>query len=162
MPVTHHNMDQLVVAGLLISLFAGWVAWRSQSVLSRLLLLALSISLLIPSAILGVGMNPWLVDARYRSYQLFYWSIQRGMDRTEVMASLDTRYPVDGLRLKPRITEDSATRLSFVMNPEKSPDPDRETITLKMEAGKVVGKEYLRDTEGTKKPGTTTVPGLPF
>lgn len=162
MPVTHHNMDQLVVAGLVISLFAGWVAWRSQSVLSRLLLLGLSISLLIPSAILCVGMNPWLVDARYRSYQLFYWGIQRGMDRSEVLANLDTRYPVDGPRLKPRIIEDSATRLSFVMNPEKLPDPDRETITLKMEAGKVLGKEYLPDTHGTKKPGTSTVPGLPF
>jgi hypothetical protein len=162
MSVTHHNIDQLVVAGLAISLLAGWVAWRSQNVLSRLLLLGLSISLLIPSAILGVGMNPWLVDARYRSYKIFYWSVQRGMDRSEVLASLDKSYPTGGPRLKPKLLEDTATRLSFTMHPEAKPEPDRETITLKMEAGKVVGKEYLPDTKGAKEPEGQTVPGLPF
>ncbi|RYD20979.1 MAG: hypothetical protein EOP88_13055 [Verrucomicrobiaceae bacterium] len=162
MPVTHNNVDQLVLVGLAVAIFAGWVAWRSQSIISRLLLLALSITLLIPSTILGVGMNPWLVDARYRSYRLFYWGIQRGMDRTEVLADLESSYPIGGPRLRPKILEDTATRLSFIMHPEAQPDPDRETITLKMEAGKVMGKEYLPDTEHTKKPDTSTIPGLPF
>lgn len=162
MSETHHNPDLLIVAGLVIAFLAGWVSWRSQSVLTRLLLLGLSIGLFIPSAILGLGMNPWLVDARYRSYRLFYWDIQRGMDRAEVLASLDRRYPLDGPRLKPRVQEDSATRLSFIMNPEKLPDPDRETIIVTMEDGKVLGKEYLPDNVAEKKPGTSTAPGFSF
>ncbi|RYD45402.1 MAG: hypothetical protein EOP85_08985 [Verrucomicrobiaceae bacterium] len=145
MAVTHHNLDQLVIAGLVIGLLAGWLAWNSQQVLSRLLLLAFSLTLLIPSAILGVGMNPWLVDARFRSYRLFYWSIQRGMSREEVMANLDKRYPSGGERTRPTILTDSGTRLEFAMSPENTKEPDSETISLKMEAGKVMGKEYLPD-----------------
>lgn len=145
MSVTHHNLGQLVVVGLVVSLIAGWLAWRSRGVISRLVLLAIALALLVPSTILGVGMNPWLVDARFRNYRQFYWSIRKGMTREDVVRSLDGRYPLGGPRLRPVMLEDNATRLAFVMNPENTAEPDRETITLTMDGGKVTDKEYLPD-----------------
>lgn len=145
MPATHINMNHLVIAGLVISIIVGWLAWRSSGVISRLLMLALAIALLVPSTILGIGMNPWLVDARYRSYRQFYWSIQRGMSRQEVMDGMERRYPLTGPRKRPNLLEDSATSLSFAMHPETAGEPNRETIALKMQAGEVTGKNYLPD-----------------
>jgi hypothetical protein len=95
--------------------------------------------------ILGVGRNPWLVDARYRTYMQFYWSLGKGMSREEVMAMLEKAYPPTGPRIRPRIIEDSGTRLGFHMNPENQPQPDHEAIYLKLEAGKVMGKSYERN-----------------
>jgi hypothetical protein len=145
MPVAHQNLDHLVMAGLAIALIAGWLAWRCRGFFTRLVLAVVALAFLGPSVILGVGRNPWLVDARYRTYMQFYWSLGKGMSREEVMAMLEKAYPPTGPRIRPRIIEDSGTRLGFHMNPENQPQPDHEAIYLKLEAGKVMGKSYERN-----------------
>ncbi len=67
------------------------------------------------------------------------------MTRDEVLALMNRSYPPGEPRLRPVIMEDSASKLGFFMNPEDAPEPDREGISLKMDDGRVIAKDYSRD-----------------
>jgi hypothetical protein len=101
--------------------------------------------LLLPAAYVFVSFNPWLVDARFRTYRAFYRDIREGMTRDEVLAALERRYPGTGARQPPKIMEDSPERLGFFMNPETSREPNCEGIFLQFEHGRVIGKSYSPD-----------------
>jgi hypothetical protein len=145
LPVSNPTTGEIAVAGLIAGLFVAVFAWRSRNLLVRLIWAVVALCILVPSGILTVGMNPWLVDARYRTYRLFYWSIQKGMTRDEVLALMNRTYPAGEDRLRPIIVDDSGSKLGFFMNPENAPEPDREGISVKMDDGRVVGKDYSRD-----------------
>ncbi len=113
--------------------------------IGRLFLISITLCFLVPTAILITGMNPWLLDARYRTYLEFYWSLRKNMTRAEVMAVMSDFYPPGDVRLPPILTEDTATTISFYMNPEKQSEPNQERIFLKMEDGRITGTRYVPD-----------------
>ncbi|MES2476959.1 MAG: hypothetical protein V4640_14340 [Verrucomicrobiota bacterium] len=145
MQTTAHSIDQVIIVGIIAGLAFAIFACRSQRFVMRLLLVLLALGLLLPSGILLAGRNPALIDARYRNYRFFYWSLGTGMSRDEVLTSLKKWYPPGKEVLKPHVVTDNVSRLEFVMDPGPSGQPRNERIVLKMEAGLVVGKEYAKD-----------------
>ena len=106
----------------------------------------------VPTGILLAGRNPWLVDARYRNYLKFYWSIRQNMTHAEVIAVMNDFYPPHDVRLAPIIFEDNSSSLSFYMNPEDKSEPNTEGIFLKMEDGRVADTRYVPDRIVQKEP----------
>lgn len=111
----------------------------------KALLGLLALVILLPSAGLVVALHPEWIDGRFRTYRAFYEDIRVGMDRAEVMRLLERHYPAAGPRQRPKIVTDEPGRLDFFMNPERLPEPNCEGIFLKLNRGRVVGKEYSRD-----------------
>ena len=97
-------------------------------------------------------MNPWLVDARYRTYLKFYWSIRQNMTHAEVMAVMTDFYPPNDVRSAPILIEDNSVSLSFYMHPEDKSEPNTEGIFLKMEDGRVLDTRYVADRNPEKEP----------
>jgi hypothetical protein len=142
MNTTSENITQVIVVGLLAGLVFGILAWRSSRFFARCLLGMVAAALLIPSSILFLGRNPWIIDARYRTFQLFYWNIRMDMSRQEVIAEMRNWYPTDQPRMLPKLIQDSADKMEFQMNPESETAQDHEGIILKMLEGRVVDKSY--------------------
>lgn len=138
-------MVKIVIAGFIATLILGRLAWRSQSLSARLILTFLMLCFLVPTGVLTVGMNPWILDARYRTYREFFWSIRREMTREEVMAVMNSFYPPGEARKRPTTVSDSAYQLSFRMDPEGKTEPRNETILLRMDNGQVTGADYIPD-----------------
>ncbi len=92
-----------------------------------------------------VGLNPWLVDVRFRAYRNFYREIRIGMARSQVMALVQRHYPAGGPRWIPKVMEDTASRLGFFMNPEGSREPNCEGIFLTMADDRVAKIDYSAD-----------------
>ena len=136
---------QVILVGMLAGLLLATFAWRSRRMVTKVFWGLVAACFLIPSAILFIGRNPWLVDARYRTFQLFYWNIRMDMSRQEVIAEMQNWYPPDEPRMAPKIEEDSADKLEFKMNPESNTLKDHEGIVLKMQEGRVIGKSYEAD-----------------
>jgi hypothetical protein len=90
-------------------------------------------------------MNPWLLDARHRTYREFYWSIRREMTREEVMTVMNRFYPPGDERKSPITVENSGSQLSFRMDPEGKTEPKNETILIRMDDGRVTGVDYIPD-----------------
>lgn len=141
MPSPNDTNTQVMLIGLIASGIAAVFAWRSRSGFGRLVMALVALCLLAPSAIIFVGQNPWLIDARSRTFQTTYWYIRIGMGRDEILAEIRSLYPPNGERKPPIILEDSATSMQIQMNPEESSQPSREIITLKMQDGRVMGKK---------------------
>ncbi len=135
-------MVPIVIAGLVASAIAGIFVWRSRSFAGRLFSVLMTLCFLVPSGILLVGMNPWLVDARFRTYKLFYWNLRSGMSRQEVLDTMNRHYPAGAPRQRPFIRQDSASQLDFHMNPEQGAETDHDEISLEMEEGIVIRKSY--------------------
>lgn len=112
---------------------------------ARIALSLLFLLLMVPPLYVFAALNPWLVDARFRTYRVFYRGIEIGMTRTEVLAALDRHYPTNGPRLRPQVMRDSTDDLGFFMNPETSREPNCEGIFLRLRDGKVSGKTYSPD-----------------
>ncbi|MES2661369.1 MAG: hypothetical protein V4689_22300 [Verrucomicrobiota bacterium] len=136
------TISQVILIGLAAGILMAIFAWRSARFASRIFLAGVAICLLVPSSILFVGRNPWVIDARFRTFQLFYWNIRIGMSRDEVLAEMREWYPPDQLRKLPTLAEDSATQLKIRMTPETPAEPTPEGIILKMQDGRVIGKDY--------------------
>jgi hypothetical protein len=138
-------MVKIVIAGFIATLVVGRLAWRSQSLSARLVFTFLMLCFLVPTGVLTAGMNPWMLDARYRTYREFYWSIRREMTREEVMTLMSKLYPPGDERKSPITIENSAYRLSFHMDPEGKAEPRNETILIRMDDGRVTGVDYIPD-----------------
>ncbi len=108
-------------------------------------MVVLALIFLLPAGYLFVGLNPWLVDSRFRTYRAFYRDIEVGMTRDQVLAVMERRYPADGLRKRPKIMDDTSQRLGFFMNPETSREPNCEGIFLALEGGRVTKIVYSAD-----------------
>jgi len=145
MTSTANSIDQGIIVGLLAGVITTLFAFRSRGLASRVFLILLSVSLLVPSAILCVGRNPWLVDARFRSFQFLYWNIRIGMNREEVIEEMRKAYPAGQIPEPPRIVTDSATGMKILMNPGTSGEPGQEAIILKLEEGLIMKKDYSAD-----------------
>ena len=142
---TSESITQVILVGLLAGLLLATFAWRSQRMVTKAFLGVVAACFLVPSAILFIGRNPWIIDARYRTFQLFYWNIRMDMSRQEVIAEMQNWYPADQPRMAPKIKEDSADKLEFEMNPESETKMDHEGIVLQMQGGHVIGKSYETD-----------------
>ncbi len=142
MTSTTDTITQVILVGLVAGVLMAICAWRSARTASRVFLGVVAFCLLVPSAILFAGRNPWLIDARFRTFQLFYWNIRIGMSRDEVMGEMRNWYPQDQPHQPPGVAENSATQLKFFMTPAES---DHESIILKMQDGRVIGKDYSAD-----------------
>jgi S-formylglutathione hydrolase FrmB len=155
-----HSSTQLILVGLVASAIAARFAWRSRSGIARLFLIIMALCFFVPTGILLAGKNPWLVDARYRTYLKFYWSIRQNMTRAEVIAVMHDFYPPSDGRLAPIMIEDSSASLSFYMNPEDQSEPDTEGISLKMEDGRVTATKYIADRTPQKESAAPARPLL--
>jgi dihydropteroate synthase len=136
------TITQVILVGLVAGVFMAICAWKSERLASRVFLGVVAFSLLVPSAILFVGRNPWLIDARFRTFQLFYWNIRIGMSREEVMGEMTNWYPPDQPQKPPGVAENSATQLKLFITPAEA---DHESIILRMQDGRVIGKDYSAD-----------------
>lgn len=134
-----------VMIGLLATIIAGTFALRSRGWFGRIILVAITLTFMLPTAVLAAGKYPWLVDSRYRTFKVLYWSIGKGMSREEVLKTVGYSYPPGEKYLRPIVIEDSSVAIRLRMNPENIPDPKREGITVRLEAGMVVGKDYTSD-----------------
>ena len=145
-----HSTTQLIIVGLIASAIAARFAWRSRSGVARFFLTILTLCFFVPTGILVAGMNPWLLDARYRTYLKFYWSLRQNMTHAEVIAVMNDFYPPDDVRSLPIIVQDSSSVLSFYMNPETKSEPNKEEIFIKMEEGRVTATRYIPDRSAQK------------
>ena len=125
-----HPIVLAAIVGGILAVIVGVIAIRSRSTTTRLFLAVLGLFLLVPTGFVIVGLNPWLVDARFRVYRSFYRDIEIGMTRSQVMELVHRHYPTGGVRKTPKVMENSPTRLEFFMNPEDSREPNCEGIFL--------------------------------
>jgi len=86
-----HPIVFAAIVGGAFALLAGLVAIRSKSIATRKLMTLLALLLLLPTGLVVVGLNPWLVDARFRAYRSFYRDIETGMTRQQVMEIVHCR-----------------------------------------------------------------------
>jgi hypothetical protein len=140
-----HPFILIEAVGALAAFVAVVIACRTGSRIVSFVMLALALVFIIPAGYVFVAFHPELVDGRFRTYKAFYRDIQAGMTREQVLANLERRYPKIGPRKRPKVMEDQADRLGFFMDPESSREPNCEGIFLKLEAGRVVSKNYSPD-----------------
>jgi len=137
-----HSIDQVVLIGLVVSVIAAVLTWRSRSGLSKMIFGLVTICVLTPSVILFVGRNPWLVESRYRTFKLLYWNLRIGMNHEEVQANVKKLYPPNGEQKQPLIYQTGAGKMEIQMAPEASDESGHETIILKMQDDQVRGINY--------------------
>ena len=131
--------------GLLIALAMIFFACKARSGLATGLLLFSALVLTLPAIYLFLDFHPELFDARFRTHKAFYRDIQVGMTRDQVLAAMETRYPQNGKRQRPKILENEPGKLSFLMNRERSSRPHLEAIYLSLQNGRVISKDYSPD-----------------
>lgn len=131
--------------GVILAIVFGQWAFRARGIQRGSLAIIAAVCVLAPGYLLAAAFAPQWIDARHRSYLSFYESIQPGMTRFEVLASLERHYPAEGPRQRPKTMKDSAAELGFFMNPEDSYEPNCEGIFLDFADGKVTRKRYSRD-----------------
>jgi hypothetical protein len=135
----------LAAVSLALAVVAFVVAWHSRRMVLRCLLAVLGVGFLVFPALVADAVFPWVLDARYSAYRIFFKTIEVGVSRDEVMVVLNRCYPAGGPRLRPRMVEDKEERVSFHMNAEGPREPNCEAIILAMEHGKVRSKWYSAD-----------------
>ncbi|MDA7880992.1 hypothetical protein N9A94_01665 [Akkermansiaceae bacterium] len=136
-------LSLLCLFGGLVScfLFASGISKEGRL---RILLFLAGSGILIPSVLFFLALNLWITDPRFRTYRSFYYDIEEGMTREEVLRVLVKHYPRDGAREHPIIRTDDDEKMGFFMNPEESA-PIAEGIFLDLKEGIVVKKTYSND-----------------
>jgi hypothetical protein len=130
------------------SLLAVWLVVltiRASRWFARALFAVGALVFCVPVVWLFLAFHEELVDARVRTYKAFYSDVRVGMTRDELLALLKRDYAEGGPRQRPKVVEDTATRLSFCMSPEAERDPNCEGIYITFIDGRVSQKEYVRD-----------------
>ncbi|HEY1170802.1 MAG TPA: hypothetical protein VGH19_05475 [Verrucomicrobiae bacterium] len=140
-----HPVILISVIGALAALIALVFACKVKNRLGTAMLIVLAMVFITPSVFVFLAFHPELVDARFRTYKRFHSDIQVGMTREQVIAVMEQRYPANGPRQRPKIMDDTSTRLGFFMNPETSREPNCEGIFVTLENGKVAEIIYSRD-----------------
>ena len=111
---------------------------------SRLFFILCGSGVLIPSTFFFLALNLWIIDARFRTYRSFYYDIEVGMTKEEVLNVLIKNYPRDGARERPIIMSNEEDKMGFFMNSEEN-TPIAEGIFLELKDGVVVKKRYSND-----------------
>jgi hypothetical protein len=140
-----HPFILMAAVGALLALTAVIIGCKARSGLVTVLMLLLALVFIAPAGCVLLAFHPELVDGRFRTYKAFYRDIQVGMTREQLLAAMGRRYPSDGPRKRPKVMDDTPTRLGFFMNPETSREPNCEGIFLSLEHGRVAKKEYSPD-----------------
>jgi hypothetical protein len=132
-------LSSLLALGLAVLAFRG-SRWRARAPLAMC-----AIIFCLPAVWLFLGFHQELIDARIRAYKAFYDHVRVGMTRNDLSALLDRDFPAGGPRQRPKIVEETADHVSFCMSPEGERDPNCEGITVRLQDGQTIGKEYVRD-----------------
>lgn len=140
-----HPFILIAAVGVIFALISISVACVTRSGAIRALMIVIATVCLLPAVNVLLAFCPELVDGRFRTYKKFYSDIQIGMTREQVLSAMERRYPADGLRKRPKIMDDTSTRLGFFMNPETSREPNCEGIFLTLQDGHVTQKQYSAD-----------------
>jgi hypothetical protein len=140
-----HPLILIGVGSMVVALIAVVIACRTSNGMVRLLAFAVTLIALVPAIFLIAALNPWLTDARFRTYRAFYQDIEVGMSKSEVQKLLAEHYPTNGARGYPQTVYDDATQLGFFMNPEHSREPNCEGIFLSVSNNIVMSKRYSAD-----------------
>ena len=134
----------LCLFGVLVALFLFVFGIRKYG-WARILLILTGSGVLISSVFIFLALNSWIIDPRFRTYRSFYYEIEEGMTRQQVIEILIKHYPRDGARDRPTVRSDDEDQLGFFMNPEDYREPNCEGIFLEMKDGVVVKKTYSND-----------------
>lgn len=143
-----YAVNPLIIVAIVSAIFAfaaGIYIFRSRSTKVRIALATLALVLLVPIALVTVAFNPWLIDARFRTYRSFYKDLQVGMTHDQVMEIAQRHYPQGGKRGFPKVMKEDETNLGFFMNPEGIREPNCEGIFLRLKDGKVTEISYSAD-----------------
>lgn len=111
----------------------------------KISLFVIALVLSVPGLQAVLAYHPELVDERFRTYKEFFEDVRPGMSHDDVLFTEQKYYPANGERDLPRLATDSPVLMTFYMNPEDAKGPTRECITLTLDKGKVMAKEYTRD-----------------
>lgn len=134
----------LCLFGVLVALFLFVFGIRKYG-WARILLILTGSGVLISSVFIFLALNSWIIDPRFRTYRSFYYEIEEGMTRQQVIEILIKHYPRDGARDRLTVRSDDEDQLGFFMNPEDYREPNCEGIFLEMKDGVVVKKTYSND-----------------
>lgn len=140
-----HPIFVLAALGVVASIILLVTVFKVRSIGLKIVFLLIAVLTLAPTGLVVLAVYPEWLDARFRSYKMFYTDIQLGMTKDEVMTVQAKHYPEGGPRLKPRIIVDEVDHLTLFMHPETSAEPDCEGIILALKEGKVVSKTYSPD-----------------
>jgi len=140
-----HPVVLAAAVGAIFSLLALMLAGLARSSAVKATMFVLAVLFVLPAGYLIVGLNPWLVDSRFRTYRAFYRDIGIGMTREQVLSALEHHYPTNGPRKRPKILNDTPEALGFFMNPETSREPNCEGIFITFEQDRVTKKLYSPD-----------------
>lgn len=140
-----HPVILIGVSSAVVALIAVITACRTSNGMVRLLSFTVSLVAMIPAIFLIVALNPWMTDARFRTYRAFYRDIEVGMSKADVQKLLTEHYPTNGARGYPQTVYDDDTQLGYFMNPEHSREPNCEGIFLSLSNSIVVSKSYSAD-----------------
>ena len=138
-PLSYLSLFGLLLAGALFYFGCRKRRW------TRAGLMSLAGLIFLPSLFFMLALNAWITDARFRTYRNFYYDIEKGMSRAEVLEVMKANYPVGGLRKGPIVSQDEEESLWFFMNPEDSREPNCEGIFLSLWDGRVISKSYSPD-----------------
>ena len=130
------------VASLFAILLAAWLIKRSRdlSILGRVAGLTLGLALAALCAVYLWFINPWLHDARFRTYARFFNDIKSGMTEAEVLNLLEQHYPTADTIERPRIAWRDGASLGFFMDSHSC-----EGVFLNLEHGRVTKRRYSTD-----------------
>ena len=137
-------LSYLCLFGVLVAFFLFVFGIRKYG-WPRVLFILTGSGVLISSVLFFLALNSWIIDPRIRTYRSFYYGIEEGMTRQQVIEVLIKHYPRDGARDRPTVRSDDGDQLGFFMNPEGYREPNCEGIFLEMKDGVVVKKTYSND-----------------
>ncbi len=140
-----HPIILIGVTSAVVALIAVITACRTSKGMVRMLAFVTTLIALVPAISLIVALNPWMADARFRTYRAFYQDVEVGMSKADVQKLLAEYYPTNGARGYPQTVYDDATQLGYFMNPEHSREPNCEGIFLSLSNSIVVSKSYSAD-----------------
>ena len=131
--------------GVLIAAVLVFFGCRARSGLATAIMLFFALVFFLPAGFLFLQFHPELFDSRFRTYKAFYDDIKVGMTHDQVIGAMETRYPKNGKRQRPKIWADTPDQLKFFMNPESSREPNCEGISVSLTNGRVASKDYSPD-----------------
>ena len=137
-------LSYICLFGVLVAFFLFVFGVRKHG-WSRILLILTGTGVLIPSVFFFLALNQWIIDPRFRTYRSFFYEIEEGMTRQQIVEILIKHYPHDGERDRPIIISDEDNQMDFYMNPEDYREPNSEGIFLEMKDGVVMKKTYSND-----------------
>lgn len=143
--VLNHPLVWTTSFGLFLALIAFIGFLRSKGGKRVVCAVTGTVCILLPAWLLVAVFAPGWIDARYRTYLAFYEAVQPGMNRFEVLGSLEQFYPTDGPRQRPKIVEDTDDELGFLMRSEQTSGTTVDGISVIFADGKVVRKYFSPD-----------------